>query len=341
MRLFWLILSLLGLAALVLVWRGGPRNGSGGQDAMAVATRGDGDGSPATMNAPDAGPAWAASSSTGSSAGSLPDSAAAPESIAAPAAPAEPVLPGTIDPETAKLIEELAQSAEARRAAEEAFGTAAPRLGEISAAASGAPPAPEGPVPGAASPDPAGTPGGAAAPAALPPAPLPSGAAALEHTVPSKIERREDGAIVLDDAFVIRGSGTPEDPYQVTWDLLVSCSETYQPRLGKLKIPQRVAMLNGSHVRITGYLGFPFAALEVKELLVMLNRWDGCCLGVPPSPYDGIEVRLARPFATRGGGHMIFNYGTVEGKLMVDPYLINEWLVGLYLMEDAKLTMDM
>ena len=31
---------------------------------------------------------------------------------------------------------------------------------------------------------------------------------------------------------------------------------------------------------------------EVNEALVMLNQWDGCCIGVPPTPYDAVEVRL-------------------------------------------------
>jgi hypothetical protein len=75
---------------------------------------------------------------------------------------------------------------------------------------------------------------------------------------------------------------------------------------------------------------------ETKELLVMLNQWDGCCIGVPPTPYDAIEVKLTEP-AKRGGKHATFNYGTVEGRLKVEPYLVENWLVGLYLLEDAQL----
>jgi hypothetical protein len=325
MRVFWATLAVFLIVSAVVLWRTAARRGE----------------APPMPEAPAIGAVDAIEPAP------VPPETSAPPPV--PATQAAPVSPGVVDEETAKLIDELTRSAEARMAAEEAFGKAAPRLGE----ASPGEPTPGGaPTTGAlaaitgnAADPPAATivtpPSVAGAASAEPKEKPATGAAALENTVPSKIERRDDGSTVLDEQFVVRGSGSEEDPYEITWDLLVSCSETYQPRLGKLKIPQRVAMLNGTHVRITGYLGFPFAATEVKELLVMLNRWDGCCLGVPPSPYDGIEVRLARPFATRGGGHMIFNYGTIKGRLMVDPYLINEWLVGLYLMEDAELTMDL
>ena len=38
--------------------------------------------------------------------------------------------------------------------------------------------------------------------------------------------------------------------------------------------------------------------------LMMLNQWDGCCIGVPPTPYDAIEVKLKEAAkATRGSNH--------------------------------------
>ena len=44
--------------------------------------------------------------------------------------------------------------------------------------------------------------------------------------------------------------------------------------------------LTSEHVEITGYVAFPMLMDEADELLVMLNQWDGCCIGVPPTPYD-------------------------------------------------------
>ena len=89
-------------------------------------------------------------------------------------------------------------------------------------------------------------------------------------------------------------------------------------------------------VEVEGYLAFPLMVSETKELLVMLNQWDGCCIGVPPTPYDAIEVKLAEP-AKRGGKHASFNFGGVRGTLKVDPYLVENWLVGLYVMDNAQM----
>ena len=71
----------------------------------------------------------------------------------------------------------------------------------------------------------------------------------------------------------------------------------------------------------------------------MLNQWDGCCIGIPPTPYDAIEVSLEKaiPPAQR---HSI-NFGTLTGKLLVSPYLVENWLVGLYLMDDATVRFEL
>lgn len=135
------------------------------------------------------------------------------------------------------------------------------------------------------------------------------------------------------DLYTIKGQGTKEDPYRVTWELLTSAYETYRPRDDKNEIPKRITDLHEKYVRITGYLAFPQLTGEVDEALVMLNEWDGCCLGVPPQPYDSIEVRMGASITTVRGPFSPF--GSVMGKLQVDPYLVNGWLVGLYLMDDA------
>jgi hypothetical protein len=155
----------------------------------------------------------------------------------------------------------------------------------------------------------------------------------------AKIVRQDDGSMLVDDRFIVRGAGSKEDPYRVTWEMLVSANETYRPRLGKTELPARIKMLDGKWVKITGYLAFPLAATSIEEALVMLNQWDGCCIGVPPSPYDALETRLSEPLKF-DKGH-VFQYGTATGMLKIDPYLVNNWLVGLYLLEDAKIEMDL
>ncbi len=157
--------------------------------------------------------------------------------------------------------------------------------------------------------------------------------------VSGRIVRSESGTLLADDRYEIAGAGTEEDPYRVSWELLVSAGEGYRPRVGDRGMPQRVALLDGAWIEIEGYIAFPMLVGTATEGLVMLNRWDGCCIGVPPSPYDAIEVKLANP-VVRTRMHAI-DYGTVTGKLSVSPYLVENWLVGLYLMDDATMKIDL
>lgn len=156
-----------------------------------------------------------------------------------------------------------------------------------------------------------------------------------DKAVPSKALRKPDGSLLIDDRFVLTGSGTASEPYIVPWDLIVSAQETYKPRLGMNKLPQRVTMLDGKHVKIVGFIAFPITATSPKEALVMLNQWDGCCIGTPPTPYDAVEVKLA---AAASPGQKLMTSGTITGVFRVDPYEDGGWLLGMYLMEDAKLS---
>jgi hypothetical protein len=156
------------------------------------------------------------------------------------------------------------------------------------------------------------------------------------NIVPRTDEKSGERLLYADGKYEIRGEGTAENPYRVSWECLASASESYIPRLNEHDLPQRVAMLDGTWVQVEGYLAFPLMVSETKELLVMLNQWDGCCIGVPPTPYDAIEVKLLEA-AKRSGAHATFNFGGVKGKLKIDPYLVENWLVGLYLLEDASM----
>ncbi len=156
---------------------------------------------------------------------------------------------------------------------------------------------------------------------------------------PGKIVRRDDGSILADGVWEILGSGTRDDPYEVSWELLISASDSYIPRLGERKLPERIAILDGAWVRISGYIAFPLIATESEELLLMLNQWDGCCIGVPPTPYDAVEVRLRS--AIEVGARHSFRYGSLTGILQVEPYIVEKWLVGLYVMEQASLRSEL
>ena len=156
--------------------------------------------------------------------------------------------------------------------------------------------------------------------------------------LPSSFIRLPDGSISVDDAWTIRGAGTPESPYEVSWEFLSSAQESYIPRLSENKIPARIAFLSGKRVRIAGYIAFLLVTQSAGECLLMLNQWDGCCIGIPPTPYDAVAVRLAQ--SVSGWRRHSINFGAIEGTMKVEPYLVENWLVGLYLMEDARIDRD-
>ena len=157
--------------------------------------------------------------------------------------------------------------------------------------------------------------------------------------LPSKFVKLADGSISVDDAWTIRGEGTADAPYEVSWEFLSSAQEEYMPRLGEKKLPARIAFLSGKRVKIAGYLAFPLVAPTSSECLLMLNQWDGCCIGVPPTPYDAVEVKLAAEI--KSWKRHTINFGTIEGTFKVEPYLVENWLVGLYLFENATLNSEL
>jgi hypothetical protein len=242
-----------------------------------------------------------------------------------PADPPAPPPPSPAATETPSAPRVLApsQPAEASASAEPLFSTKADR-----------PAATPARVPSAEPARPAGS-GGSTLDAFEPVVP----AIPEAEILPSVFRRLPDGAISVDDAWTVRGDGSAERPYEVSWEYLASAQEDYAPRLGERKLPARIAFLSGKHVRISGYLAFPLVAPTASECLVMLNQWDGCCIGIPPTPYDAIEVKLAG--AIKGWQRHSINFGAVEGLFKVEPYLVENWLVGLYLLEGAKIDTEL
>ncbi len=151
----------------------------------------------------------------------------------------------------------------------------------------------------------------------------------------AKIEKKPDGSMLIDDRFVVKGEGTLEKPYEVPWEMLVSAQESFAPDKKLKTIPARVKMLDGKFVRITGNILFPVFVKKPKELLLMLNQWDGCCIGVPPTPYDAIEAKLGQSITEE---EHFATQGELTGKFGVKPFLTGDWLVGLYVMESASFT---
>jgi len=138
---------------------------------------------------------------------------------------------------------------------------------------------------------------------------------------------------VTDAATDASGTGSERDPYRINWPLLMA-AERGAAADGAITVPPAIARYDGTHVEISGYLAPPVAVEQTSELLVMRNRWDGCCIGTPPTAFDCVEVTLTKSVPVRGR-HLIA-YGTIRGRLRIEPFRVGRYLLGLYRIEEGS-----
>ena len=153
------------------------------------------------------------------------------------------------------------------------------------------------------------------------------------------VERIDSRSIRLDDRFILRGNGTERDPFTISWELLASARDTIDAEAGAITPPPHIELLDGAWVRIDGYYSSPLITETVQEVLVTLNRWDGCCIGLPPTPFDCIETGLKHPIDLKSK-HLV-RFGTVTGRMKIQPFAIGTWLMGLYCLEEAGIDTNM
>jgi hypothetical protein len=162
----------------------------------------------------------------------------------------------------------------------------------------------------------------------------------IEPETPTKrnlVERLDGRSIRLDGRFVLTGNGTERDPYTISWELLASARDSIDAAKGLLEPPPYIELLDGAWVRIDGYYSTPLVSESVSEVLLTLNRWDGCCIGLPPTPFDCVETNLSKPINMRSK-HLV-RFGTVTGRMAIQPFAIGNWLMGLYRLDNATLDM--
>ncbi|MDZ4830891.1 MAG: hypothetical protein SGJ09_11925 [Phycisphaerae bacterium] len=184
------------------------------------------------------------------------------------------------------------------------------------------------------------------APHASPEAP-PVPATGVAPTAPRATDpvRQVDArTIMLDDRFEVSGHGSENDPYRVQWNLLGSARESIitggitggRADGTTADVPAWIRPLDGGWIEISGYVSTPVVTEETREVLFTMNRWDGCCIGIPPTPFDSIEVKLERPI-TFVGKHSI-RFGVMRGQLHVEPFALGGALLGIYRLEHAIVT---
>ncbi len=156
---------------------------------------------------------------------------------------------------------------------------------------------------------------------------------AAPGSAPGIVERIDDRTLRIDGQFTVRGSGSRNDPYRITWELLGSARATIDAQKERFDLPGRLIPLQGAWVEISGYWAPPLQRFETKEVMLMMNRWDGCCLGLPPTPFDSIDVTLVTPLTIQG--QHLFRFGTLRGRLRIEPFSAAGFLLGLYQLEEA------
>jgi hypothetical protein len=153
---------------------------------------------------------------------------------------------------------------------------------------------------------------------------------------PNDVVRRiDDRTLELDGRFRVVGNGRADDPYRITWELLTSSNSYVDAAVKALTPPPWVRALDGTYIEISGYYSTAVRVSAAKNLLLTLNRWDGCCIGLPPTPFDAIDMDMREPVMMQG--LHLFRFATFRGRLVVSPFEAGGFLLGLYRLEDTTL----
>ncbi len=147
------------------------------------------------------------------------------------------------------------------------------------------------------------------------------------------VRRLDDRTVELDGRFRVTGNGSANDPYRISWELLTSSGAFIDPAQAATTPPPWVRLLDGTYIELSGYYSTALRVPVATNLLLTLNRWDGCCIGLPPTPFDAIDVTMRSPLPLEGA-HLI-RFGTFRGRLGVSVFEIGGFLLGLYRLEDA------
>jgi len=147
------------------------------------------------------------------------------------------------------------------------------------------------------------------------------------------IQHLDDGSMLVDRLYPLRGAGTEIDPYVLSWVYLLSAKETYQPEAGHWDLPARISMLEGKHVMVRGYLAVPVYSRLATRVLLTWNMIDACH-GTRPKPFEALEVTLNKPLEIQP--HSLTKL-QLSGILKLDVRLQQGWLTTLYRLDDASI----
>ena len=173
---------------------------------------------------------------------------------------------------------------------------------------------------------------------ALAPKPLvaaPDAGGVIEQAAGPQLVRMPDDALIVDRYWTITGgNGSPERPYQLTWDLLLSPQNSPDKDAPEGTLPRRVEFLNGKVVVVAGYSVNWTAAGPAKDFILADRLLDNCKTCKSRSMFATIAVMLTAPENFELG---VLNAFTVRGTLKVSPVRENGSLVGVYSIENGEI----
>jgi hypothetical protein len=173
-----------------------------------------------------------------------------------------------------------------------------------------------------------------------PPPPVEPDAPAAVSTAPASsdpnnalLEPQKDGSVLIDKIYRLVGKGSPEEPFILRWDMLLSTKDSYNTATGGWDLPPRLKMLEGKTVTLKGYLAVPIISRTADHVLLTWSMMD-VCHGVTPKPFQAVEVRLVAPIEIQPHSLAIM---TMTGKFRLDPTMRTGWSMVMYMIDDAKL----
>lgn len=125
-------------------------------------------------------------------------------------------------------------------------------------------------------------------------------------------------------------SGSIAGIHKIAFQLLEKAKSVSQG--SDVRVPDDIQALDGRWVTITGNVLIPWVEQKVTQFVLAKNPWDGCCLGIPPGPYDSVSVRL------REGSHLKDRFSAVQtlsGRFRVELERSEGYVTGLYKLVDA------
>jgi hypothetical protein len=155
----------------------------------------------------------------------------------------------------------------------------------------------------------------------------------VEREEKPRLLRMKDGSLIIDNYWtILSGDGSAENPYRLTWDLLLSAQSEFDPAAPQL--PDRLKWLDGKFVVLKGYTLQSITNGATGEFLLNDQLMDNCPICTARSVFATASVKTKTPEKLDRG---VINVFTVRGQFKAQPVVRAGFLLGVYFLEDAEI----